>query len=65
MIGPFSPPKRRGQLAGIPRPVEIEAQKARAGDARGDAAHIGADPRIAPGAGGEAVGFAVGHGGTA
>ena len=33
----------------------------RAGDPRGHPADIGADPRIARGAGGEPVGFTVGH----
>ena len=53
--------RQGGRVAGL---LPLEAEQARAGDARGDAADIGADARIARGAGGEAVGFAVvvGHG---
>ncbi len=61
MIGPFRPPERRRELDGVPAAVERHAEKARAGQARRDAAHIGADARIARRAGGEAVAFAVGH----
>ena len=60
IIGPLSPPSaaaapphcRRGRAA---------AEQPLAGDPRRDAADIGADPRIARGAGGEPVFFAVGQ----
>ena len=62
MIGPLRPPSAAASsIAFLPR-SSAEAEQPRAGDARRDAAHIGADARIARGAGGEAVGFAVGHG---
>ena len=61
MIGPLRPPSAAASsIAFLPR-SSVEPEKARAGDARRDAAHIGADARIARGAGGEAVLFAVGH----
>ena len=58
---PFEAAKRSGKFHRAPAAVEIEAEQPRAGDARRDAAHIGADARIARRAGGEAIGFAVGH----
>ena len=56
----FEAAERRGQFGRVLGAVEIEAEKARAGHARGNAAHIGADAGVAAGAGGEAVFFAVG-----
>ena len=60
MIGPLSPPSAAAKFDRVPAAVEIEAEQPRSGDARRDAADIGADARIARRAGGEAVGFAVG-----
>ncbi len=56
----FEPAERGRQFHRVLAAVEIEAEQPRAGDARRDAAHIGADARIARRAGGESVGFAVG-----
>ncbi len=59
---PFEAAERRRELDGVLAAVEREAEQSRAREARRDAAHVGADARIAGGAGGETVGFAVGHG---
>ena len=62
IIGPFEPAERGGKLDGLPARSRSQPSSRDAGDARRDAAHFGADPRIARGAGGEAVLFAVrGH----
>ena len=52
--------ERGRKLHRVAAAVEIEAEQPRARDARGNAADIGADPRVARGAGGEAVAFGVG-----
>ena len=57
MIGPLRPPSAAASSHGVLAAVEVEPEQPRAGDARRHAAHIGADARIARGAGGEAVGF--------
>ena len=53
--------ERGRKLDGALAAVEIHAEEARAGETRRHPAHIGADPRIAGGAGGKAIGFAIGH----
>jgi hypothetical protein len=58
---PFEAAERRRELDGVLAAVEREPEQPRPGNARRDPAHIGADARIASGAGGEAIGFAVGH----
>src|SRR5439155_4798530 len=57
----FQAAERGRKLSRVLRPIEIEPKETRAGEPRRDAADIGAHPRIALGAGGEAVLFAVGH----
>ena len=57
----LQPAERRGEFRRVPGAVEIDPEEARAGDPRRHAADIGADPGVAPGAGGEAVFFGVGH----
>ena len=60
MIGPLRPPSAAASsMAFLPR-SRLKPNKPRAGDAGRDAAHIGADARIARGAGGETVGFVIG-----
>ena len=54
-------PERRRELGRVLAAVEREPEQPRPGEARGDAAHIGPDARVAGGAGGETVGFAIGH----
>ena len=54
--------ERGGELGCVPAAIEREPEQARSRDARRHAAHVGADARIAGSAGGETVGFAVGHG---
>ena len=53
--------ERRGKLHGVAAAVEGKAEEPRPGDPCRHAAHIGADPRIAGGTGGEAVAFGIGH----
>ena len=60
MIGPFEPAERLAQRRRIGR-VRAAAEQAGARHAGRDAAHIGADPRIAGRAGREAVVFSVAH----
>ena len=61
MIGPFSPPSAAARSdAFLPR-SSAEAEQPARGELRRDAAHIGADARIARRAGGEAVFFAIRH----
>ena len=57
IIGPLSPPSACASAARLAGAVALAAEQARAGHPRRDAADIGADPRIARGAGGEAVGL--------
>jgi hypothetical protein len=57
---PLEPPQRRRQRARLAGAIRLAAEQPPAGIARRHAADIGADPRIARGAGGEAVLFAVG-----
>ena len=56
----FDAAERARQLGRMFRPVDLDAEIALAGEARGKAAHRGRDPRIAPDAAREAV--VVGHG---
>ena len=56
----FEPPQRRRQRARVAGAIRLATEEPPAGIARRHAADIGADPRIARGAGGEAVLFAVG-----
>ena len=58
---PLEPAERRRKLGGVPAAIEREPEQPCPGDARRHAAHIGADARIAGSAGGETIGFAVGH----
>ncbi len=58
---PLQAAERGGQRRGILVAGGIEPKQPPPGDARGDAADIGADGRIAGGAGGEPVLFAVGR----
>ena len=53
--------ERRRELHRVAATIEREPEEARTGHARGNAADIGADPRIAGSAGGKAVAFGVGH----
>ena len=55
----LQPAERRGKFERVAGAIERHAEKARAGKARGDAAHLRADAGVAPGAGGEAIAFAV------
>ncbi len=55
----LQPAQRRRESRRIAGATAFQAEQARTGDARGDAADAGADARIARGAGGQAVGFAV------
>src|SRR6202043_516454 len=57
---PLEPAERRGQRTRVAGAIGLAAEEPPAGVARRHAANIGADPRIARGAGGEAVLFAVG-----
>ena len=56
--------ERRRELDRVLAAVEPDAEEARRRDLRRDAAHIGADARIARGTGGETVFFPVGHSGS-
>ena len=58
MIGPLSPPSAAASADGIAGAVELRAEQPRARHARRHAADVGADARVARGAGGEAVFFA-------
>ena len=58
---PFERAERARQRRRIAGAAAFAAENAPGGDAGGDAAHIGADPRVACGAGGEAVLFRIGH----
>ena len=53
--------ERSGKLERVPSTIEIEPEQASAGDTGGHAADVCADARVAGGAGGEPVGFAIGH----
>src|SRR5262249_13538528 len=58
----LEPAERRRELNCIPAAIERDAEQPRPSNARSNPAHIGADARIAGSAGGETIGFAVGHG---
>src|SRR5262249_55874570 len=57
----LEPAKRRRELDCILAAIERDAEQPRPGDARRNSAHVGADARITGSAGGETIGFAVGH----
>jgi hypothetical protein len=58
---PLEAAERRGELRGILAAVERQPEETRTGEARGHAANVGADAGVARCAGGETIGFAVGH----
>src|SRR5262249_59267727 len=61
----FQPAQRGGELECVRRTVKRHAEKPSAGKTRGGAAQLRADLGVAPGAGREAIFFAVFHGANA
>jgi hypothetical protein len=57
----LEPAERGRKLERVLALVGTHAEKARPGEAGREPADVGADPRIASGAGGESIGFAIGH----
>jgi hypothetical protein len=57
----FQPAKHRGQLRGVLAAIERETEQAARGEPGRNRPHIGTDAGIARRAGGEAVGFTIGH----